>query len=639
MGKIGPEKCVAAAAAAEFAASTVVFPGVISKPPSDTRAYRSLSLANGLEVLIVTDPAAEVAAAALDVHVGHYSDPPSLPGLAHFTEHMMVSPPYLAEREKEGSSLALPCEVLPSSLLTYDTIVAPNLRHSPPLLQFLGNAAFPQEGSFSTFLSSNGGSSNAFTDNEDTVYFFDMTLPSSPNDSLPFLSAASSSARDAAAEVAFLGADGGLNRFASFFVSPSFTPSGAAREINAVDSEHRKNLQQDVWRLGQLEKATRANPDHPTFKFGTGYKDTLTRNASNVSPFGVGDELRAALLIFWRRYYIAPMMTLSVVSRLPVEKVQAAVESYFGEVPRVSRSGDETNPLSLVLKPYNVRPEAEWMELGIPAYHSTFRSSILAKRPETFAVLTKPIAPVRSLKIEWHLQRPNPYIDVLSSAGGADDGDSPVLANAREVLGKPAQIVSNLVGHEGRGSLLQFLKRAGLANSLSSGAAYESTDVQTLEVTIDLTPRGLQAWEDVAALVFGYIKLLQFSEVPAYFIDECVSLANLSWRFSERSEPPRYAPSLAENMQALRQGVLTPTAIQGGPPGKPVSPGEPKVPTPSVLGPARYLDGNRLFLQPDGSLATSASLGPLVANFASKLDPRAASIMLVAPEVQITAVL
>ena len=92
-------------------------------------------------------------------------------------------------------------------------------------------------------------------------------------------------------------------------------------------------------------------------------------------------------------------------------------------------------------------------------------------------------------------------------------------------------------------------------------------------------------------------------------------------------------------MQALRQGVLTPTAIQGGPPGKPVSPGEPKVPTPSVLGPARYLDGNRLFLQPDGSLATSASLGPLVANFASKLDPRAASIMLVAPEVQITAVL
>ena len=74
------------------------------------------------------------------------------------------------------------------------------------------------------------------TDSEDTCFFFDV------NDA----------AGDGAAERAFLGKDGALERFASFFSGPLFTASAAGRELNAVDSEHRKNLQQDVWRLGQV---------------------------------------------------------------------------------------------------------------------------------------------------------------------------------------------------------------------------------------------------------------------------------------------------------------------------------------------------------------------------------------------------
>jgi hypothetical protein len=54
-----------------------------------------------------------------------------------------------------------------------------------------------------------------------------------------------------------------------FFYEPLFTPSGASREINAVDSENGKNLQQDSWRLGQLQKHTRADPRHPNFNVRT----------------------------------------------------------------------------------------------------------------------------------------------------------------------------------------------------------------------------------------------------------------------------------------------------------------------------------------------------------------------------------
>ena len=52
-----------------------------------------------------------------------FSDPDDLPGLAHFTEHML----------------------------------------------FLGTDKFPAENEYSTFLNAHGGSSNAYTDSEDTV--------------------------------------------------------------------------------------------------------------------------------------------------------------------------------------------------------------------------------------------------------------------------------------------------------------------------------------------------------------------------------------------------------------------------------------------------------------------------------------
>lgn len=53
---------------------------------NDTRAYRHVSLANGLSVMLISDPEADKAGAAMDVNVGHFSDPQEVPGLAHFCE-------------------------------------------------------------------------------------------------------------------------------------------------------------------------------------------------------------------------------------------------------------------------------------------------------------------------------------------------------------------------------------------------------------------------------------------------------------------------------------------------------------------------------------------------------------------------
>ena len=38
--------------------------------------------------MLISDPGISQASAALDVHVGSFSDPVDVPGIAHFAEHM-----------------------------------------------------------------------------------------------------------------------------------------------------------------------------------------------------------------------------------------------------------------------------------------------------------------------------------------------------------------------------------------------------------------------------------------------------------------------------------------------------------------------------------------------------------------------
>ena len=80
---------------------------------------------------------------------------------------------------------------------------------------------YPVENAYSSFLNSHGGSSNAYTSQENTVYYFDVQ-----NDHF----------------------EDALDLFASFFICPLFTESSTSREIQAVDNENTKNLQVDPWR-------------------------------------------------------------------------------------------------------------------------------------------------------------------------------------------------------------------------------------------------------------------------------------------------------------------------------------------------------------------------------------------------------
>ncbi len=95
-------------------------------PPLDDRAYRIVELDNGLTAIVVSDPDATESAAALAVGVGSFAEPDDRPGLAHFLEHML----------------------------------------------FMGTELYPNVDGFSDHLAAHAGDSNAWTDDELTLYHF-----------------------------------------------------------------------------------------------------------------------------------------------------------------------------------------------------------------------------------------------------------------------------------------------------------------------------------------------------------------------------------------------------------------------------------------------------------------------------------
>lgn len=94
--------------------------------------------------------------------------------------------------------------------------------------------------------------------------------------------------------------------------------------MHAVDSENKRNLQNDGRRIHQLAKSL-STPGHPWAKFGTGNVKSLTETArkkleSETPPPEVkdgdggpiGKEVRQRLMKWWEQEYCAGRMTLCI---------------------------------------------------------------------------------------------------------------------------------------------------------------------------------------------------------------------------------------------------------------------------------------------------------------------------------------
>ncbi|KAF3049713.1 Insulinase (Peptidase M16) [Didymella keratinophila] len=416
----------------------------LEKPQLDDRLYRVIILPNQLEVLLIHDAETDKASAALDVNVGSFSDPPDMPGIAHVVEHLL----------------------------------------------FMGTEKYPEENAYSQYLTRYGGYSNAFTSSTSTNYYFEVSYPSST----PTSSQAASpdvSHTNLAKSKDKSPLWGALDRFSQFFISPLFLEDTVDRELKAVDSEHKMNLQDDTWRMIQLDKAL-ANPDHPYHRFSTGNYKTL-----HDDPVARGVKIRDEFIKFYTTHYSANRMKLVVLGRESLDTLEAWAEEIFTKVPNKNLG------------------QSRW---NMPVYTE---KELLT---QTFA---RPVLESRSLELQF----------------GYRDEDECYES-------WPSRYLSHLLSHEGPGSILALIKAKGWADGLAAGRSTLCPGSGLFTVYILLTEEGIKCYKEVVRLVFQYIGLMHDQPPQEWVVKEQMQISEVEFRFTAKSPPSQTTSDLAGIMQA-----------------------------------------------------------------------------------------
>ena len=326
------------------------------------------------------------------------------------------------------------------------------LAHVLEHMLFLGTEKYPDVSDYGNYLKSNGGYNNAFTAGSHTNYHFEIR------------------------HEAF---EGALDRLAQFFIAPLFAPEFTEREMNAVNSENQKNLENDMWRTYQLQN-TLYRTGHPANHFSTGDRNTL------------GGTTRDELLAFYRAHYSANRMALAVTGKASLDQLEQWVRKYFSPI-----ENRKLNP-------------------------APFPADFLPPKAALRIAKMEPLKDLRQLSLEF-----------------------PLPATRQFYLSKPDRLLGFILGYEGEGSLLSQLKAEGLATSLSAGAGSDAEEFGSFQVSVGLTPDGLQRYPRVLELFFSAVAHIRGAGYPAYLFRERQTMARIDEMYQDKGEGADFAAQLA----------------------------------------------------------------------------------------------
>lgn len=405
----------------------------LEAPALDDRSYRVIRLSNKLEALLVHDPDTDKAGAAVNVNVGSFSDADDMPGMAHAVEHLL----------------------------------------------FMGTKKYPKENDYNEYLSAHSGYSNAYTAATETNYYFEVAASTEPDSGKVANGAPSSPLY------------GALDRFAQFFISPLFLSSTLDRELKAVDSENKKNLQSDNWRLSQLSKSL-SSKKHPYHHFSTGNLATL-----RDEPRKRGVDVRKEFIQFHDKHYSANRMKLVVLGKESLDELETWVGELF--------AGVHNKDL----------PQKRWDGL-----------QPLTKDELMTQIFAKPVMDQRTLDICF------PYQD-----------------EEKLYESQPSRYISHLVGHEGPGSILAYTKAKGWVNGLSAGPSSVCPGSALFQISIKLTEEGLKVYREVVEVVFQYLSLIKESPPQKWIVDEVKGMSEVDFKFQEKSSASNFVRTTCSTMQ------------------------------------------------------------------------------------------
>jgi len=203
---------------------------------------------------------------------------------------------------------------------------------------------------------------------------------------------------------------------------------------------------------------------------------------------------REELLAFYRGHYSADRMALALIGRAPLDQLEAWARTYFSAIPR--------HDLPPIVREQKFLPPLPALRLA----------------------QIEPVKDVRQLGLEFALGPTRP-----------------------DFAAKPGELLGQLIGHEGAGSLLAHLKAQGWALGLSAGTYERTTGYGSFLVTVDLTPQGLEQQHAVLAAFFAYVRMLRESPYPEAFFHERAAMARLDEMYRDKGEGADRAVALANN--------------------------------------------------------------------------------------------
>ena len=277
-----------------------------------------------------------------------------------------------------------------------------------------------------------------------------------------------------------------LDRFSRFFIAPLFTAKYVDREKNAVHSEYTAKIKDERRKALDVLKQV-INPEHPFAKLSVGNLETLKDREPG--------SLRKQLLDFYHSYYSANQMILVVLANETLDELQTMVLPKFEGV---------------------VNHDVEIKPVSTPLFSQGQLPQKLSIRPETQQ---------RQLTITFPTPEEMPYY--------------------RQ---KPMHFIGNIVGHEGEGSLLSYLKREGWAEGLSAGGGFSYSGGSSFSVTVKLTKAGVEHYPSIVEAVFQTLNRIRNNLNGRSLFDEQRAIAKQSFRFKESSAPISYARRLANDL-------------------------------------------------------------------------------------------
>lgn len=215
-----------------------------------------------------------------------------------------------------------------------------------------------------------------------------------------------------------------------------------------------------------------ADPAHPFHRFNMGNLKSL----SNVSQ----DSLKA----WYHANYSSNLMRLAVISPLPLDKLRDLVIASFKDVPNINR------------------PQSDWTTpLFLKGEHPAF-------------VYIQPVKDVRKVTLIWDL--PSKFAHMQDA--------------------KPDSIICYVLGHEGKGSLIAYLKQQKLAETITCGSYPIGPSNLLMTLEVGLTDEGLHQLNSVIEHCFQAIARLKEKGVPQYLFEEVKQLATIRYEYQPRED-------------------------------------------------------------------------------------------------------